>query len=37
MPRGIGYKVTKRVKKKAKGKKVILDSVSTKKGFGLNR
>lgn len=37
MPQGIGYKVTKRVKKKAKGKAVTLPSVSFKKGFGLSR
>ncbi len=37
MPRGIGYKITKRVKKKARGKTVVLDRVPPKKGFGLNR
>lgn len=31
MPRGIGYKATKKVKKKAKGKRL------NKRGFGLGR
>lgn len=31
MPKGIGYKVTKRVKKKARGKRL------NKRGFGLGK